>query len=99
MPSIGDLQFGYDTNGVSDYLDAIHSEALQQAKDAVLNTSAIETCCNNEWEGRAKENFLNNLRTDAQHVADQFEALYGVLVSEVNSLNAAMANKDESLIS
>lgn len=99
MPSIGDMSYGYSTSGVADYLEAIKSEALNLAKEAVLDTGDIRSCCENEWEGKARENFLTNLDKDAKHVADQFETLYNILVSEINSVNAAMANKDESLIS
>lgn len=98
MPTIGDFSYGYNTEGVGAYLDAIKSEALQLAKDAVLDISEIKTCCENEWEGKARENFVANLTKDAQHVADQFDTLFRILVSEVASLNAAMANKDETLI-
>lgn len=98
MPSIGDMSYGYSTEGVVDYLDAIQQEALLKAKEAVLNTDEITTCCENEWEGKARENFVTNLAKDAQHVADQFDVLYSILESEINSVNAAMANKDESLI-
>ena len=98
MPAIGDMSYGYSTAGVADYLEAIKSEALNLAKEAVLDTSEIKTCCENEWEGKARENFVANLETDGRHVAEQFDTLYTILVSEINSVNAAMANKDESLI-
>lgn len=98
MPTIGDLSYGYDTNGVGEYLEAIKVDAIEKAKEAVLNIQDVQTCCENEWEGKARENFVANLQKDAQHVADQFDALYSILTSEINSLNAAMANKDESLI-
>ncbi len=98
MPAISEMQYGYDTAGVDQYISDIKTEALQQAKDAVLDTTAIKTCCEAEWEGRAREAFLANLAKDAQHVSDQFDALYNTLVGEIKSLNAAMANKDEELI-
>jgi len=98
MPEIGEMQYGYSTEGVSEYLEAIKSEALTNAKDAVKDISLIKTACDNNWEGKAKDNFKVNLQKDADHVADQFDALYNILVSEINSLNAAMANKDEELI-
>ncbi len=99
MPAIGDFSYGYDTAGVEGYLDAINSEAITTAKEAVLDISEIKSCCESEWEGKARENFVTNLTKDSQHVAEQFDALYQILVSEINSLNAAMANKDETLIS
>lgn len=98
MPSIGDLNYGFDSNGLSDYLDAIKSEYLTKAADAVLNYGSIVSCCENEWEGQARDNFVENLKKDAQHVADQYQALYEALVAEFNSLAAAMANKDQELI-
>lgn len=98
MPTISDFSYGYSTEGVEAYLQAIHTEAIQKAKDAVEDISGIKTCCENEWEGKARENFIANLEQDAKHVSEQFEALYNILVSEINSLNAAMANKDEELI-
>lgn len=98
MPTINELSHGYSTEGVETYLEAIHTEAIQEAKTAVEDISGIKTCCENEWEGKARENFVANLETDSKHVSEQFDALYNILVTEINSLNAAMANKDESLI-
>lgn len=98
MPAIGDLNYGYDADGVQSYLDEIHSECIITAEEAVKDTTDIVTVLDNEWEGKAKENFKVNLVKDAAHVAEQFEALYNILVSEINSLQAAMANKDEALI-
>lgn len=99
MPAIGDMAYGYDTEGVGAYLDAIKSESLNKAKDAIIEgVKDIQTCCENEWSGKAQENFITNLNKDARHVANQFETLYNILVSEINSVNAAMANKDETMI-
>lgn len=98
MPAIGDMQYGYDTAGVEAYIEAIQTEALQLAKNAVEDISTIKTCCENEWEGRARENFVMNLEKDAKYVSEQFDVLYNTLKGEIHSLNAAMANKDEELI-
>ena len=98
MPAIGDFAYGYDQGGLEAYLDDMESTALTQAKEAVDNISGIVSSCENEWEGRARENFVQNLKTDAEHVSAQFDALYGVLKAEVSSAQAAMANKDEELI-
>ena len=98
MPTISDMEYGFDSDGVATYLDEIKVQALEEAKNAVLDTSSLVQCCETHWEGRAREKYVENLKRDAQHCADQFDALYNILVAEVNQLNAAMANKDESLI-
>lgn len=97
-PAISDLSYGYDKAGVEKYLEAIHSEYLLKAKEAVEDVSKIKQCCETEWAGKARENFVTNLESDAKHVGEQLDALYNLLVSEVNSLQAAMSNKDEELI-
>lgn len=98
MPTIGEFEYGYDASGVEQYLEDIKSNYLDKAKEAVNDISAIQTCCENEWEGKARDNFVTNLTKDAAHVGEQFDTLYMVLVGEINSLKNAMANKDEELI-
>ncbi|MBR6948696.1 MAG: hypothetical protein IKH54_00745 [Bacilli bacterium] len=98
MPTISDLEYGYDASGVDKYLEEIKAIALTEAKDAVENVDDIVKCCEDNWEGQARENFVNNLRKDAKHVGEQFVSLYNVLQGEINSVHAAMANKDEELI-
>ena len=98
MPAISEMEYGYSQEGLGKYLESIKSEVIDKASNAILDTSAIENVCNSEWEGKAKENFLTNLKKDAQHVSDSLATLYSILVSEVNSVQAAMANKDEELI-
>ena len=99
MADFSSMEYGYDSAGLEAYLDAIKSQALTNAKTAVEDISTIETACNDNWEGKAKENFITNLKQDALHVSQQFDTLYSILESEVSSVLAAMANKDESLIS
>lgn len=99
MPKIGDMQYGFDTEGLEQYLNSIRYEALQDAMDAVDNTDGIKSACENNWEGKARENYLANLEKDKQHVNEQLEVLYNILKNEISSVMAAMRNKDEQLIS
>lgn len=97
MPTIDELQYGYDAAGIKDYLDKIQAEALKGAEDAVKDISSIETCCKDNWEGQSRDVFLKNLQEDANFVAQQFDDLYKVLVDEINAVQAAMANGDSEL--
>lgn len=98
MPDIESFSYGYDREGVNKYINDIKATALQEASDAVKNIDAIRNCCNENWKGKAKDNFVFNLEQDSQYVAKQFIKLYANLVQEIESVNAAMANKDEELI-
>jgi hypothetical protein len=98
MPAIGDMQYGFDAAGIQTYLDQIHDDYLLKAEAAARDTKGVEGVCKNEWEGIARDNFITNLHSDAEHVASQFETLYNILISEVSAVGAAMANKDETMI-
>lgn len=98
MPTIGDLEYGYNTEGVEAFIEAIKANALNKASEAVKNISKIKEACENNWEGKSRENFVHNLEQDSQYVADQFERLYGILVKEINQISVAMQNKDGELI-
>lgn len=98
MPTIGEMEYGFDSNGIESYLDEIKASVLETAKNDVLDISSIKNVCDAEWTGIAKDNFLQNLEKDTRHVAEQYDELFNVLTSEVNSIAAAMANKDEKLI-
>ena len=94
----GSNEYGYSTSAVESYLEDIHSSALQAAKDAVNEASVVENAVSNNWEGKAKDDWLEIFAKDRQHVCDQLDNLYAVLRSEINSLNSAMAQKDNTMM-
>lgn len=98
MPTIKELQYGYNTEGVEAFIEAIRAKALNEASETVKDISKIREACENNWEGTARENFINNLTQDSQYVSDQFERLYDILIREINSISVAMQNKDGELI-
>lgn len=98
MPSISEMNFGFDSAGVEQYLEDIKSGALLNAKTAVEDTTDVVTILDNEWEGKARDNFKTNLTSDAKHISEQFDALYEILQTEISQVQAEMANKDEELI-
>lgn len=98
MPTISEMEYGYDQGGIDQYLEDIRIQSLEEAKAAVLDTSTLVQCCEDHWEGRAREAYVEHLKRDAQHCADLYDALYAALVTEVHQVGAAMANRDESLI-
>ena len=95
---IGSMSYGYDEAGVETYLAAIKADLLTTAQEHVKDTSTIKTACNEHWAGKAKDKFIENLDTDAEHVAEQFNGLYLVLEGEINQALAAMKSKDDNMI-
>ena len=98
MPDIQNFEYGYDKAGVDKYISDIKATALQEASAAVKDIKSIVNCCNENWKAKSKDNFVYNLEQDSIYVSRQFDKLYYNLVQEIESVNAAMANKDEELV-
>ncbi len=98
MPTISEMSHGYDKSGVEAYLEEIKSIVLQDAAEKVRDVSRIKSVCESEWEGSAREKFVENLQKDANHVALQYLALFSILQNEINSIQLAMSAKDMDLI-
>ena len=98
MAGIGEFAYGFDANGVDQYLDNIKADYLLKAKEALSDIDVIKNICENNWEGQSRDAFLFNLRADEKHVENQLDILYDILVKEVNAIKDAMAEKDATLI-
>lgn len=98
MPAISDLQYGFDVDGVEEYIKDIKSVVLTQAADALDDLGDIKQACEKHWEGQARDDFLKNVEDDKEHVKEQSEALYQVLVGEITQAQLVMAEKDRKLI-
>lgn len=98
MATIDEMQYGYDANKIREYLKEIKSDALTTAVSVLENTSEIIQCCEQNWEGEARENFVKNLKRDVKHVVEQIDQLYVILQNEVYSIQNAMGEKDSQLI-
>lgn len=96
MPAISEMEFGYSTTGLDDYIAQIRAVVLEQAAEEVKDLESIRTVCNQEWEGKSKEKFLENFQTSANHVSDQLHSLYSILTVELESIRAAMSLRDEN---
>ena len=98
MPVIKDLEYGFDIDGVEEYIKDIKSVVLTQAADALDDLGDIKQACEKHWEGQARDDFLKNVEDDKDHVKEQLEALYQVLVGEITQAKLVMAEKDRKLI-
>lgn len=98
MPTIGEMSHGYNTSGVENYIAELKAIVLTEAAEEIKNIDEIRTACEANWEGQARENFLNNVKLDAEHVAEQYNQLYNILQTEINNVQNAMSNFDYNLI-
>lgn len=97
MPTIREMSHGFDVQGIGDYVQQLKAIVLTQAAEQIRDTSTIETACNSNWSGTAKDKYIEQLRKTATHTADQLENLYTILVSEINAILSSMDSFDRNL--
>lgn len=95
---IADFSEGVDTSGVSTYLAEIKSDSLDKAAEAVKNTEVLKTACDDNWSGKACEDFKAKLDAAATHLAAQYDQLYKNLENQINQVALDMKTFDEGLL-
>ncbi len=98
MAEISGMEYGFDAAGVSNYINEVRVKLLNTASNRLKDYSKIKSILEEEWNGQARDNFLSNLENDVEHVIEQFAKLIEVFENEVNSVQAAIAHKDQELI-
>lgn len=98
MPTINQMSHGVDEAGVTDYIDKLKAVVITEAATAVKDISSIRTVCEENWEGEARKEFLELLQKDANHVADQYQALYDALFNEIKNVMESMQQFDRVMM-
>ena len=62
MPTIGAMSHGFDEQGIESYLSNLKSIVLTRAAEQIRDITRIENACNENWSGKAKDNYLLLLR-------------------------------------
>lgn len=97
MPTIQEMKYGFDSQGIESYLQELKAIVLEQAAERIKDISIIEKTCNENWEGEAKERYVEQLKKSANHTAEQLENLYTILVSEITAIQNSMDSFDKNL--
>ena len=63
------------------HVNEYYKQICDQYKEMIGDIQDLEKVCQADWKGKACENYLQNLRKDSNHCAEQFDALFNVLVS------------------
>lgn len=96
----GEFEYGYFGSGIDDLLREVRGIVLTQAGEKAKGEllDSVISACESYWEGKARERYVANLRTDAQTFYTALNQLYSAFESEIR--NAGMAYKafDENLI-
>ena len=98
MPTIGDLSHGTSTTGVSEFLKEIESKLVGTVATNAEDIAGLESACNENWEGKSKERFLENLKSDVKLLRDSLNQMYEALEVEIYAAANAIIDFDKNLI-
>ena len=95
---ISDLTIGVDANGASDYYDALNTNAIRKAREAVLNTNDVKSALETGWQGQAEFNFEKNLDNAAKAVDQELEKISNAIQSLITELVEDWATQDNQMV-
>lgn len=91
--------WGYNAKGIDTLISEVKGYVISGAAElAVDNVDDVESVCKDYWDGTARENFITNLRTDADLFKTNITNLYNAFVAEINNAGTSFQNFDENLI-
>lgn len=94
----GGMLYGASEGGVAQLLEDIKAELITKVSEQAADISGIESACNNNWQGTAKERFINNLKKDVADLQEGLNGAYKTLDTELTAVSAAVHDFDQYLI-
>lgn len=98
MPSIGDMQYGFETAGIETYIEEVRANSLEKAQNDADDISEIRSALDATWEGASKDAYLAGLVQDIAKFKEALANLYTGFVTEVHNASESMKNFDSNLI-
>lgn len=98
MPNIADMKYGFESSGVSAYLEEVRASSLETASEHAEDISKIKSALEDTWEGKSREKYLVNLAQDVKKFQDALLGLYNAFEKEVANTAVNMKEFDENLI-
>lgn len=93
MATIAEFSYGGDSSGVEALMTDLQAKIVA-AVEAVRELSSVNTALDANWVGKSQEKFKENLKNDAENVAETAAKLFGGLSTEINSVMSAMEDND-----
>ena len=99
--------YGYNATAVNQLIADVNSivyagggegDTSSAAGLAISGVDDIKAVCDANWDGKSKDNFIINLRADAQKFANALQQLQNAFNAEIRNAAADFKSFDENLI-
>ena len=96
--SIDTVTKGYSASGAQSYLNDLNAKAIDETKTLVRNIDGIRSAVEAGWQGKAEQNFMENLFNGAEAVANSLDEVKAALDAEFGSIEQSIHEQDEGLV-
>lgn len=96
--SIDTVTTGISRQGVENFRQQIHQEAIVETKRLLGEIDGITSALEAGWQGVAEENFVRNLQNMVKKTQDALDILDEALTSEFSQIVNAMVTADEEMV-
>lgn len=97
MPTIGEMEYGYSSAGVRNYIEDVRAVALTDVVSAARDIDELTRVIDANWQGFAKERYKQNLKADIEVFATAMEQLYTVFQKEIKNIETSMKRFDNTM--
>lgn len=98
MPTINEMQYGFDAAGIESYVEEVKAKSLEAAKEAAKETAPIKDALDQVWDGESKDKYFENLNADVNKFCEALDDLYAGFTTEVSNAAMVMKEHDKNMI-
>ncbi len=89
---------GISFTGMETYKTDLQMNTFRRIIDAINNTHDVETAVRAGWVGTAADNFISNVQTGANKMADQIKDIESMLMTELDGIMSQIGDMDANLV-
>lgn len=89
---------GVSFTGMETYKTDLQMNTFRRIIDAINNTADVEAAVQSGWMGSAADNFIHNINTGANKMADQIKDIETMLMTELDGIMSQIGDMDANLV-
>lgn len=89
---------GVSFSGMETYKTDLQMNTFRKIIDAINNTADVESAVKSGWVGTAADNFISNVQTGANKMADQIKDIESMLMTELDGIMSQIGDMDANLV-
>ena len=89
---------GVSFTGMEQFKDAIHMNVFQKLMDEIRNTTDIQNAVKQGWVGTSADNFIANVETGANKMAEELKNVQEMLDTELEGIQSQIGDMDDTLV-